>query len=673
MAVLQTLRVKLGVVISIIIALSLLSFIIDTNTLDSALSSMSKKNDVGQVAGKSVSYTEFQEAVDKYTTINQIVTGSTVQNEQAQTQIRNAAWQEFIDKYLFLKNAKAAGVSVGEDELIDLLSGDNVSPIIAQNPMFQDENGAFSIEALDNFRNAMDQDASGQYRTFWNYLQNTVYTQQYYAKYGSLFTNGTVLNKLQEEAAIADNNTTFDIDYVMAQYPFAQDSTIEVSSNEIKAYYDNHKKNYKQPASRDIEYVVFEVVPSEADVEEVSNSMSELVEEFATTANMKNFLLKNSERAYSEYWYKDDELRTVSAEVSDFVKANAPGAVSPVFRNGNSFYSVKVLAAAPKADEIKVKVMPVKEEAMSDSLLTALRLLEPMQMTQSYLIPGCEVLFDSKLNTPEFIKTAQYGTLLAEVVEKSEPVAKKQVAIFEKTALPSKTTYNEFYSQANKFAAITAGTYEGYLKAVDSTKIYSHPMSKVLESTASYGSVDQAKEVTRWIFDAKKGKASEIITVNTNYFFVVALKEIHKEGYTPIKEVAAGIRENLYEQKLFTKVLDETSAKVEGLNDLEAIAEAVKGTVMNREGVAFASNNGPQIEPALLGAAYAAKDGEVCGPVKGQMGVYYFTVKNRQTGSFYTVEDAKNFENQKAQYSSQMILPVMMEEAEVKDNRARFF
>ncbi len=673
MAILQTLRVKLGVVISIIIALSLLSFIIDTNTLDSALSSMSKKNDVGQVAGKSVSYTEFQEEVDKFTTINQIMTGSTVQDEQTQNQIRNAAWQGFIDKYLFIKNAKEAGITVGEDELIDLISGDNVSPIIAQNPMFQDENGAFSLEALDNFRTAMEQDQTGQYKTFWNYLQNTVYTQQYYAKYGSLFSNGSVLNKLMEDAAIADNNTTFDIDYVVAQYPFTQDTTIQVSSNEIKAYYDNHKKNYKQLASRDIEYVVFEVVPSEADIEEVSTSMANLVEEFATTSNVKNFLLKNSDRSYSEYWYKDDELKTVNAELSDFVKANAPGAVSPVFRSGNSFYSVKVLAEAQMPDQIQVKIMPAAEAVMSDSLITALRLLEPMQMTQSYLIPGCESLFSSKLNTPEFIKTAQYGTLIAEVVEKSEPVAKKQVAIFEKTALPSKTTYNEFYAKANKFAGITAGTYEGYLKAVDSTKVYSHPMNNVLESTASYGSVDQAKEVTRWIYDNKKGKASNIITVNTNYFFVVALKEIHKEGYTPIKEVAAGIRENLYEEKLFAKVLDETKAKAEGLTDLEAIAEAVGGSVMNREGVAFASNNGPMLEPALLGAAAAAKDGEVCGPVKGQMGVYYFTVKNRQTGSFYTLEDAKNFEKQKAQYSSQMILPVMMESADVKDNRARFF
>ena len=43
MAVLEKIRVKFGLVISIIIALALLSFIIDPNTLGSAINSMSSK------------------------------------------------------------------------------------------------------------------------------------------------------------------------------------------------------------------------------------------------------------------------------------------------------------------------------------------------------------------------------------------------------------------------------------------------------------------------------------------------------------------------------------------------------------------------------------------------------------------------------------------------------
>ena len=108
MAVLEKIRVKFGLVISIIIALALLSFIIDPGTLESALNSMSSKYDVGKIAGKNISYNDFQEDVDKYTVINEMLSGSSSQNEQTQRQIRNAAWQGLLDKYMFVKNAKAA-------------------------------------------------------------------------------------------------------------------------------------------------------------------------------------------------------------------------------------------------------------------------------------------------------------------------------------------------------------------------------------------------------------------------------------------------------------------------------------------------------------------------------------------------------------------------------------
>ena len=182
MAVLEKIRVKFGLAISIIIALALLSFIIDPNTLGSALQSMSSKYDVGKIAGKSISYTDYQADIDRYTTINQLMTGSSVQNEETQQQIRNAAWQELIDKYMFTKNAKDAGLRVGEDEMVDLMSGDNLSPLVAQNGAFLDENGEFSIDALMNFKESVENDESGQLRTYWNYLQNSIYTQQYYAK-----------------------------------------------------------------------------------------------------------------------------------------------------------------------------------------------------------------------------------------------------------------------------------------------------------------------------------------------------------------------------------------------------------------------------------------------------------------------------------------------------------
>ena len=674
MAVLQNIRVKFGVLISIIIALALLSFIIDPTTLESALSSMSSKYDVGQINGKSISYTDFQEEVEKFSTVSEIMSGTSVKDEQQQEQIRNSAWQNLVDKYLFLKNARAAGLNVGKQEMLALTTGDMVSPVLSQNYNFINRDGEYDPTALVQFVNEVESDPSGRLKTYWNYLQNTVQDQQYYAKYGSLFTNSDIQNPLMLQRAIADNNNTTNVEFVMVPYGFVEDSTVVVSGAEIKKFYADHKKFFKQPASRDAEYVVFEVKPSDEDIAATSNAMSELYEEFATTSNVKNFLTKNSDRAYSEYWYKAGELATVSKAVSDFVDAAKAGDVSQMLSEGNTFYGARVMAVAPRSESITVRVAGAQSATeITDSLLTALRLNEPMRMTRSELIPGLEGLFDEPVNTPKLFNTLNYGQILAEVVTKSEPVEMKQVALFEKTALASKETFNKYYSQANKFATIANGSYANYKAAVDTMGVYSHPMNKVLESTSAYGAIDNAKEVTRWIFDNKPGKVSNIITVNNNYFFIVTVKDIHKEGFATVEEVAPSIRQQLYAEKLGEKKTAEVAEKIKGLNDLQAIAEALGTTVNTQEDITFASMRGQGLDPAFMGAASAAPEGKICGPVQGAIGTYVFKVTGRDTGSFYTEDDAKNYQNQKNQYTSQMILPVMMDLADVKDNRARFY
>ena len=312
MAVLEKIRVKFGLVISIIIALALLSFIIDPSTLESALHSMSSKYDVGSIAGKAVPYTDYLEDVERFTQINEIITGTSVQNEQTQQQIRDAAWQELVDKYLFTKNAKAAGITVGKAEIVDLTTGANPSPLIASNGAFLDENGNFSADRVRDFVAQIPSDESGRLQLYWNYLQNTLETQQYYAKYGAIFNASTFQNALEKKQAIAQNNTTANVDYVYVTYPFGQDSTVKVTPAEIKKYYKEHPDFFEQQASRDIEYVVFEVNPSAEDISATNDQFAEAYAKFADADNVKTFLLKNSDRQLSNYWYKAGELNSIN-------------------------------------------------------------------------------------------------------------------------------------------------------------------------------------------------------------------------------------------------------------------------------------------------------------------------------------------------------------------------
>ena len=660
MAVLETIRVKLGIFITVLIAVALLSFIIDPSTLQSVSSSMSSKYDVGEIDGKAISYTDFQADVDRFTTINEIMTGSSVSNEETQISIRNAAWQSLIDKHLFIRNAKAAGINVGEEEIVDILSGVIDSPVFTQNPAFCDENGVFSPALLNDFVSYISTDETGRLKLYWDYLIESAQTQQYYDKYYSLFAQSNVANPLMLTNEIEANNNTFDVEFVMVPFGYVQDSTIVVSDSEIKKYYDAHKKFFQQPASRDIEYVVYEVVPSAEDIAAANEDLVKVYDEFAAAENMKSFLLANSDRQYDASWYKAGELNTVAKVVNDFAfQKNA--SVSEVLTNGNTFYAVRVMEEAMVPDSVFVKYVPATSENV-DSLLNT---VEPMWITQ---VPGFEDVMTAKKNSKVTV-----GGLTFEVVDRTAPVAKKRVAVLEKSAVPGKETVNSYYSKANTLATKSAGKYENFQAACTEEGVYAHPVNRMLESASRLGSIDHTKEVTRWAFEAKVGDVSNIITVDNNYFIVAALKGIHKEGYADVKEVAAQIENVLYMEKAGEKKAAEIAEKIAGKGTMEAIAEALETSVSTKEGVAFSSLTAQGLDPKFIGAASVAEDGKICGPLAGSVGVYVYKVTGRDTGAFYTEDDAKAYDAQKTQYTTQAVVSVMMEEGKVKDNRARFF
>ena len=699
MAVLQKIRVKFGLAISIIIALALLSFIIDPGTLQSAVQSMSSKYDVGKINGKSIPYSDYVDEVEKFSNVNEMLTGSSAQNEETQASIRDAAWQNLVDKYLFIKNAKDAGLVVGEQEMVNLTTGDYPSQIIAQ--LFADANGNFDPQYVVEFVRSIPDDQTGRSQALWDYIQNAVYTQQFYSKYAALFNNSDIQSPLQVRRAIEENNTTANVDFVMVPFGYDTDTTIVITPEEVNEYYNNHKKFYEQNASRDIEYIVYEVVPSEADINNALETVNGIYEEFSTTDNMRNFLTRNSDRALSNYWYKPGELATISSQIDQFAFDNASvaGTVSPVIREGDIFYVAKVMDVQQRSDSVYVKHILLQDanaQATADSLVEVLKkggvdfseLAAQYSvdqgsayngefgsigwMTQNYMIQGMEGVLDAKVGEP-FALNSIYGTHVVLVTEKTRPVLMKQVAILEKEAVASRETFNEYYAKANKFANLAAGGYDNFRAAVDSVGVYAHPLDRVYEGNSSYGAIDNAKEVTRWIFDAKKNAVSNIITVNNNYFFVVALKDIHKEGIAPVQEVVTEIRDVLYLDKLAEKMASETAKEIEGLTTLEEIAEKLGTSVSSVSDISFSSQNSQGLDPKFLGAIAAAPENKVCGPVAGTIGVYVFEVTGRDTGAFYTEDDANNLKMQMNQYNAQMIVPVMEEATNTKDYRARFF
>ena len=656
MAALDTIRTKFGIVISVIIGLSLLLFILDNDTLMKLFSGdTAKAHRVAVIDGQNVTIEEFQSRIDG---LKNIYGGSG--NADQEKAIRDEVWQSYINQYLFVKNAEKAGIRVGVEELKDLTSGDNMSPIISQS--FPDKS---QIESF------ISQNPEG-----WDYLIDLVRNQQYYDKYFALFVNSSYVNPLMLTRAIEENNTTADVDFVMVPFGYVRDTTVEVSSSEIKKYYKDHKKMFRQNESRDVEYVLIEVVPSASDIAAAEEDFNRLYEEFSETDNVKGFLLRNSsEQSFDGYWYKEGELNTISRDINSFA-FEGKGGVSPIYRSGDAFLAARVMDSAKRPETVTVKVIPMPEgqSEINSDVLAQLDATETVDMTQTYTIPGCEPLFSTPVNKAVKLESPQYGTLVGKVISSSEPVLMKQVAIFKKSAIASKETFSNFYSQANLVSSRSNGKYENFKTVCDTMGLYIHPANRISRTDEKFGVVDNAREVTNWAYGVKKtGSVSEIITVNQKYFFVAALTGIHEEGYAPIEEVSSQISELLYSQKAGDKKLEEISQKIEGKSSLEEIADVLGTTVSNSASIAFSSLNSQGLDPAFIGAVAAAEENVVSAPVKGSYGVYVFRVNSRDTGSFYTEDDAKANNVRMMQYSLQTIVPVMMDDADVKDNRARFF
>ena len=695
MAALETIRTKFGIGASLIIAFGLLLFLVNPSDIIQTIQSASSKYDVGKIGSKKVSYTDFDQEVKKFSDVREILTGSSASSEQAQRQTREMAWQNLVQEHLIVPTIRKAGINVGRQEEVDLFVGENPSAVVVSSGLFYDKEGNFSQDMVREFMEQASADESGRVLLIRNYLQNAVRNSRYTEKYGDLFSAASLVNSVEQRRAVEENNTTASVSFVVAPNTyFPQDSAIVVSSSEIKKYYNAHKEAFRQQATRDIEYAVYEVVPSASDIEAQNDEFANAYSEFASTDNVRAFLQRNSDRQWQDRWYKTGELNSVNRDVEAFVSANKAG-TSPVYRSGNTFYAARIMELANVPDSAYVRHIMFTGAAARHNADSLIKLVNKNNfaalaeensvdtqnaydgqkgtlgwMTQNSMIPGFESVLTAPIGKP-YILTSQYGTHIVEVVKTSKPVAKKKVAIYEKATLPSKETYASIYNQANILAVRAAGKYSNYKAACDTTGIYSRSLT-INEGTDTYGSISHAKEVTRWAFDNKPGKASSIITVDNNYFFVVAVKDAHKEGYSKVDEVAEQIKSQLYREKYSEKRCAEVAAQIEGLTSLEEIAAKLNTTVSELTDVTFSTNSAATTEPAFVGAVAAAKEGVVSGPVAGIMGTYVFQVNGRETGAYYTEDDALSAQARIDQYHQQMLLSVMTDK-DVKDNRARFY
>ncbi len=265
MAVLEKLRVRAGLLLAVVIGLSLLAFVL-SDFLDSGGSLFTRsKYEIAEVSGKSVPYTDYEAKVGELENIQKIQTGQSGLDEETMDQIRSATWENMIQDMIMEKQYDKLGVSVSDEELKELIAGDNPHPAIAQ--LFTDpQTGIFNRPAFSAFMQRIQNETEDTpEKTYYLFLENEIFRQRKYTKYLNLVRKGLYGTSLEASRQQLETSRSVDVDYVVQNFSSISDSAVQVADADLKKYYGEHQNQYKQEESRDIRYVYFEVQPSKAD------------------------------------------------------------------------------------------------------------------------------------------------------------------------------------------------------------------------------------------------------------------------------------------------------------------------------------------------------------------------------------------------------------------------
>ncbi len=652
MATLEKIRNRAGVLVAVVIGLALLAFILG-DLLSSGGSLFNRAQmEVAKIGGTSIPFEMLQAKIDESENLQKMFSNQLSLDEQTVLRIREQVWQDLVRTYTMEDQYKKLGLSIHPDELFDMVQGRNIHPIIQQ--QFSDPNtGQLNKEFITMFLKNMDQDPRS--KTYWLFLEQEIQKDRLFNKYFNLITKGLYVTSVQAQRALEDRTKKVNFDYTLVAYSSIPDSSISVEGKEIKNYYKSHLSEYKQTASRDIEYVVFPIQPSESDRQAAEEWINKMKDEFLLADDPNQYVTLNSDSPLDSKYYKESELTDEMGKWAFSAKVGE--SYGPTF-DGNSYkiirlVNVKMLPDSVKARHILISPKAQNQEAVAKAKATADSLLNVIKRGGSWddlasrfsddpgskdkggdlgWFPGGvmvknfdEAAFNLPKNEVKVVET-NYGFHILQVTDRGKESRKVQLATLERKVVPSSTTSQRIYSEASQFASSNR-TYEQFKTAADAKKLTRRVASNLLANDQNIAGLESPREVIRWAFKAEEGDVSNVFEL-ANMYVVASLTAARSEGVAPLKQVVADVRTKVIRDKKAEKLAARVSDALKGASDIFSVAGKLNGKVEHAENVTFSSFTLPYagFEPAVIGVASVSSEGKLQGPVNGNAGVYVLAV-----------------------------------------------
>ena len=686
MASLNTLRTKGGWIISIIIGIALLAFILP-EVFRGGGGQNPNKIKVGEIDGQKVSYTEFYDESEYYNAVMSAYYGRSNFSAAEIDNINDMAWNALVMDKAYYPGFEKLGLAPLDAEQMDMVTGAYISPVIMReftNP----ETGEFDRTLLAGFVSNLDLNPNGQ--LMWDYLKQQMKENRVLLKYMTLVAAGVNTTQMQVEAQCEASNKVYSAKVVAAPYTDIADSLVKVTSADLKKYYDTHKNAFRQAASRDIEYVVFDILPSQEDYDDAKKAVDEIAAEFMASETPMQYASLNTQSRPDDTFFSEDDM---NPEIAAVIWDKPEAMYGPVL--DNDVYTMARLGEVrmmPDTLGAKHILLAPTDQALADSLmdvianggdfgqLAAEYSIDPSGQQNmgdlGYFPPEMminefsEALLDHKTGDV-FTVVSQFGLHIVEKTYSSPLVKKAQVAMIEYNVDPSSMTEMDIFNKARDFQVAAYGSYDNFRKAA-SDQMLSKRVECVTTTDRSVSGLPESKELVRWAFNNKVGDVSNEIKLGSDAYVVAVITSASEDGIAPMEQYRDEIRMAVEREKK-GEIL---AAKMTG-NNIDEVAAAVGKEVVDVEGIQFSMFSVPNVgaEPKLIGAITSGiPEGQLSKPVAGNLGVYSFVV----TGATENADVNLDTERVKLQSSSEMYIDQRMmqaieELANVKDSRIKYF
>jgi peptidyl-prolyl cis-trans isomerase D len=707
MALINTIREKSGWAVGTV-AVGMLLFIVGGD-LVGGKNRLFNRNEtvVGEVAGQKVELADYNNALDQAK--NAFVAQQQRQpDDQAMGYLRDQAWNQTIYNLAFQPEFDKLGLKVSEDELVDMVQGDNISPGIKQ--AFTDQKtGQFDKARLIDYLKNLDK-LPPENQLAWRNFEANLPIERLRNKYNALLKSSVYVTTAEAKRFDANQNAKATVKYLFVPYGSISDSAVKVTDAELQAYLDKNKGKYKVEDGRSVEYITVPVVASKEDSAAVKSSMAELATQFASAPVDSLFVAANSEQPYNKAFRSPADLPEELRKQLPLAQGNIYG---PYAENGTySLYKVTGTGvgkqAAARASHILIKADGTTPEAKAAAKAKAQDILNKIKggadfaaMARQFGTDGTKDQggdlgwFGQGRMVPEFEKAIFGATstgLLPNVVETSfgyhvikiTAVPTKQtyqVAEVKKTIAPSDATREAAYAKAQELKG-QATDLASFRALTTKDKTLVKQEAKNLDRGArSVNNLQNARELVRWAFgfssngsETKVGDISEVYEMGDQYV-IAALTDERAKGTATVEslrpELTALVRNEAKAKQIMDKLgkggtIESMAAKYGPTAQVGTAPNVVlgQGSIAN---IGF--------EPLAVGKAFALKPGQTSAPIQGEQGVVVVQTESVTPAS--APANLKNVQQQLAQQRAQQqdgkIYEAIKAHANVKDNRTKFF